>query len=135
MYRFFPAGVPHSIQAVADGVEFLLVFNQGTFSEDGTDLVSEFLLRNPKEVLAKNFDAGIGVVSSFEELQSIQSTSTSVTASDIAAGVHWPCSLWCMPSMRKGIPAVSAASNSAPESSPGAAVTSFSLPVTCGTSL
>ncbi|GAB7362579.1 hypothetical protein MBLNU230_g2894t1 [Neophaeotheca triangularis] len=56
---FFPAGVPHNIQATPDGVEFLLVFNQGTFSEDGTDLVSELFLRNPKEVLAKNFQTDV----------------------------------------------------------------------------
>lgn len=51
---FFPAGVPHSIQAFEDGVEFLLVFDQGDFSEDGTFLVSELFQRNPKSVLAKD---------------------------------------------------------------------------------
>ena len=56
---FFPAGVPHSIQALDQGVEFLLVFNQGYFSEDDTDLISELFLRNPKEVLAKNFQTDI----------------------------------------------------------------------------
>ncbi|OCT49050.1 Oxalate decarboxylase OxdC [Cladophialophora carrionii] len=56
---FFPAGIPHSIQASPDGVEFLLVFSQGDFSEDATDLVSELFLRNPKEVLAKNFQTDI----------------------------------------------------------------------------
>lgn len=52
---FFPAGVPHSIQALEDGVEFLLVFDDGEFSEDNTFLVSELFERNPKAVLAKNF--------------------------------------------------------------------------------
>lgn len=33
---FFPAGVPHSIQALDEGCEFLLVFDDGSFSEDGT---------------------------------------------------------------------------------------------------
>ena len=56
---FFPAGVPHSIQATEEGVEFLLVFNQGGFSEDDTDLVSELFARNPREVLAKNFQTDI----------------------------------------------------------------------------
>lgn len=51
---FFPAGVPHSIQAFGDGVEFLLVFDEGDFSEDNTFLVSELFERNPKSVLAKN---------------------------------------------------------------------------------
>ncbi len=33
--------------------EFLLVFNQGSFSEDGTFLLSEWLAHTPPEVLAK----------------------------------------------------------------------------------
>jgi oxalate decarboxylase len=51
----FPAGYPHSIQGLGpDGTEFLLVFNQGSFSEDGTMLVSEWIALTPPEVLAKN---------------------------------------------------------------------------------
>ncbi|OAA58666.1 Bicupin, oxalate decarboxylase/oxidase [Cordyceps fumosorosea ARSEF 2679] len=53
---FFPAGVPHSIQAFEKGVEFLLVFDQGDFDENGTFLVSEMFARTPTSVLAKNFD-------------------------------------------------------------------------------
>jgi len=51
---FFPAGIPHSIQAFESGVEFLLVFDDGSFSEDETFLVSELFERNPKSVLAKD---------------------------------------------------------------------------------
>ena len=51
---FFPAGIPHSIQASEAGVEFLLVFDDGEFSEDETFLVSELFERNPKSVLAKD---------------------------------------------------------------------------------
>ncbi len=51
----FPAGFPHSIQGLdPDGTEFLLVFNQGAFSEDGTMLLSEWIAHAPPEVLAKN---------------------------------------------------------------------------------
>jgi oxalate decarboxylase len=51
----FPAGFPHSIQGPGpDGTEFLLVFNQGNFSEDGTMLLSEWVAHTPPEVLAKN---------------------------------------------------------------------------------
>ena len=51
----FPAGFPHSIQGLGpDGTEFLLVFNQGNFSEDGTMLLSEWVAHMPPEVLAKN---------------------------------------------------------------------------------
>jgi oxalate decarboxylase len=58
----FPAGFPHSIQGLGpDGTEFLLVFNQGNFSEDGTMLLSEFVAHMPPEVLQKNtgLDASI----------------------------------------------------------------------------
>jgi len=52
----FPAGHPHSIQGLdPDGSEFLLVFNQGDFSEDGTMLLSEWMAHTPTEVLMKNF--------------------------------------------------------------------------------
>jgi oxalate decarboxylase len=51
----FPAGHPHSIQGLGpDGTEFLLVFNQGMFSEDGTMLLSETVAHIPTEVLVKN---------------------------------------------------------------------------------
>ncbi|TVY89378.1 Oxalate decarboxylase, partial [Lachnellula willkommii] len=62
---FFPAGVPHSIQALDEGSEFLIVFDDGTFSEDGTSLVSELFMRNPKEVLSKNLQTP---VSAFDDL-------------------------------------------------------------------
>jgi oxalate decarboxylase len=55
----FPAGFPHSIQGLdPDGTEFLLVFNQGHFSEDGTMLLSEWMAHTPTEVLMKNFGLG-----------------------------------------------------------------------------
>jgi quercetin dioxygenase-like cupin family protein len=62
---FFPSGIPHSIQAFEEGAEFLLVFDQGDFSEDGTFLVSETFMRNPIEVLSKNFHAD---VSAFKDI-------------------------------------------------------------------
>jgi oxalate decarboxylase len=53
---YFPAGHPHSIQGLGpNGGEFLLVFNQGLFSEDNTFLPSEWLAHTPREVLSKNF--------------------------------------------------------------------------------
>ncbi|KAA8648403.1 hypothetical protein EYZ11_000382 [Aspergillus tanneri] len=51
---FFPPGVPHSIQALDVGVEFLLVFDDGSFSEDNTFLASEVFAHNPKSVLSRN---------------------------------------------------------------------------------
>lgn len=55
----FPAGAPHSIQALGDeGCEFLLVFNQGDFSEESTLLLSDWLKHTPPEILERNFGLG-----------------------------------------------------------------------------
>jgi oxalate decarboxylase len=52
---YFPAGLPHSIQGMEDGgCEFLLVFDQGDFSEDDTFLLSEFLAHTSPELVEKN---------------------------------------------------------------------------------
>ena len=52
---FFPAGFPHSIQGLGpDGCQFLLVFDEGLFSEDNTFLLSDFVAHVPPDVLTKN---------------------------------------------------------------------------------
>jgi oxalate decarboxylase len=52
----FPSGIPHSIQGLeGDGCEFLLVFDDGDFSEDDTFSLTDWLAHTPREVLAKNF--------------------------------------------------------------------------------
>jgi oxalate decarboxylase len=53
---FFPPGIPHSIQGLGpDGCEFMLVFDDGHFSESETVLLSNAIRHAPREVLAKNF--------------------------------------------------------------------------------
>lgn len=53
---YFPAGHPHSLQGLSKGgCEFLLVFDDGNFSEDSTFLLSDWIAHTPKSVLAKNF--------------------------------------------------------------------------------
>ncbi len=53
---YFPAGYPHSIQGLGpDGCEFLLVFDEGSFSEYQTFLISDWVAHTPREVLSKNF--------------------------------------------------------------------------------
>jgi len=53
---FFPSGVPHSIQGLnPDGCEFLLVFDDGDFSESETVLLSDSITHLPTEILSKNF--------------------------------------------------------------------------------
>ena len=51
----FPSGIPHSIQGLEEGCEFLLVFDSGNFSEDSTFLITDWFNCTPKDILAKNF--------------------------------------------------------------------------------
>jgi oxalate decarboxylase len=51
----FPSGIPHSIQALEGGCEFLLVFDDGNFSENETFLLTDWFAHTPPAVLAKNF--------------------------------------------------------------------------------
>src|ERR1051326_2512215 len=53
---YFPTGIPHSIQGLKpDGAKFLLVFDDGHFSEYETVLLSDWMAHTPREILAKNF--------------------------------------------------------------------------------
>ncbi|MGB7282553.1 MAG: cupin domain-containing protein [Candidatus Acidiferrum sp.] len=53
---YFPTGIPHSIQGLPpDGTEFLLVFDDGNFSEYETVLLTDWMAHTPPEVVAKNF--------------------------------------------------------------------------------
>ena len=53
---YFPAGIPHSIQGLSpDGAEFLLVFDDGNFSEHETVLLSDIMAHTPREVTSKDF--------------------------------------------------------------------------------
>ncbi|CAI6302721.1 oxalate decarboxylase family bicupin [Bacillus subtilis] len=52
---YFPSGLPHSIQALDEGAEFLLVFDDGSFSENSTFQLTDWLAHTPKEVIAANF--------------------------------------------------------------------------------
>ncbi|KAI0033640.1 oxalate oxidase [Vararia minispora EC-137] len=62
MVWYFPAGYPHTLQATGDseeGSEFLLVLDDGTFSEDDTFLLSDWLSHVPMEALSKSFQTDI----------------------------------------------------------------------------
>ena len=65
---YFAAGIPHSIQGIeGDGCEFLLVFDDGNFSEEETFLLSDWLAHTPKEILAKNFGVAESAFASIPE--------------------------------------------------------------------
>lgn len=56
---YFPPGIPHSIQGLEEGCEFLLVFDDGNFSDLNTLSISDWFAHTPKEVLSANFGVPI----------------------------------------------------------------------------
>jgi oxalate decarboxylase len=85
----FPSGIPHSIQGLeGDGCEFLLVFDDGNFSEDSTFSVTDWLAHTPREVLAKNFGVPEAAFAGIpeKELFIFQSTIPGPLAADKVAG-------------------------------------------------
>lgn len=61
----FEGGMAHSIQALEEGCEFLLVFSDATFSENNTMLLTDWLAHTPRDIIAANFRK------TEEELQSL----------------------------------------------------------------
>lgn len=95
---YFPTGIPHSIQGLApDGAEFLLVFDDGNFSEYATVLLSEWMAHTPREILAKNFGTNSRALEKMrtEELFIFQSEVPPPLAEDqrAAAGTLGPSAL------------------------------------------
>ena len=61
----FEAGLPHSIQALDQGCEFLLVFSEPDFSENNTFLLTDWFAHTPQDVVAANFRKTPGEISAF----------------------------------------------------------------------
>lgn len=55
---YFPPGLPHSIQGL-EHCEFLLVFDDGSFSDLNTLSISDWFAHTPKDVLSANFGVPI----------------------------------------------------------------------------
>lgn len=53
---YFPKGYGHSIQATGESeCHFILIFDNGNFSEDHTFSITDFIASVPKEIVAQNF--------------------------------------------------------------------------------
>jgi oxalate decarboxylase len=66
---YFPEGLPHSIQGLEEGCEFLLVFDDGHFSDLSTLSISDWFAHTPKEVLSANFGISENVFNSIPSQQ------------------------------------------------------------------
>ncbi len=51
----FPKNIPHSIQGLREGCEFLMFFDKGDYSEHNTFSISELFAHMPMDVLSANF--------------------------------------------------------------------------------
>jgi oxalate decarboxylase len=78
---YFPSGIPHSIQGLDAGCEFLLVFDDGNFSENETFLLTDWFAHTPPGILAKNF--GLPVGSAFDNLPSDPDRERYIFAGDV----------------------------------------------------
>ena len=85
----FRAGLPHSIQALADGCEFLLVFDDGAFSENETFLLTDWFKHTPLQVLAKNLGVSESALANIPQI-----LITSGTSSPARYPRRWPTT-WC----------------------------------------
>jgi oxalate decarboxylase len=63
----FEKGLPHSIQALDQGCEFLLVFSEPDFSENNTFLVTDWFAHTPQEVVAANFRKTLSEIAAFPD--------------------------------------------------------------------
>lgn len=52
---YFPPGIPHTIQGLDEGCEFLLIFDDGSFSDLNTLSISDWFVHTPRDVLSANF--------------------------------------------------------------------------------
>jgi len=60
---YFPSGVPHSLQGLGEnGTEFLLVFDDGNFSEESTFILTDWLGELRLPFLPTNAIEGVFIV-------------------------------------------------------------------------
>lgn len=65
----FEAGLPHSIQGLDQGCEFLLVFSEPDFQENNTFLLSDFIAHLPQDVIAANLKKTEDEIAAFPKLE------------------------------------------------------------------
>ena len=86
---YFPRGHGHSIQGLGPGAcQFILVFDNGYFSEFGTFSITDWLAHTPPEVLAKNLGVPAATFASFpkREVYLVKGPVPSPLPADPAAG-------------------------------------------------
>src|SRR5215469_6288614 len=100
---YFPAGIPHSIQGLSpDGAEFLLIFDDGNFSEHETVLLSDIMAHTPREIVSKNFGIEGNSLEGIprEELFIFQAPVPGPLPQDQEAAAHSVLRAWISPSVR-----------------------------------
>ena len=114
---YFPRGHGHSIQGIGPGVcTFVLVFDNGYFSEFGTFSISDWVGHTPAETLAKNFGVPAATFANFpkSEVYIAQGQVPPALPDDPAAGTlkprRSPIATACSRKSRRVFPAAACAS-------------------------
>jgi oxalate decarboxylase len=88
---YFPRGYGHMLECLGDEpCHFILIFDNGYFSEFGTFSISDWMAQAPKELLAKNFGLSASTFASFpkKEVYFAQGSLPPVPAAPPLAGMH-----------------------------------------------
>ena len=65
---YFPRGHGHSIEGLSpDGTTFMLVFDNGAFSEFATFSITDWLAQTPREIVSKNLQTGVNELKNLPE--------------------------------------------------------------------
>jgi oxalate decarboxylase len=95
---YFPPGIPHSIQGLdPDGAEFILVFDDGSFDEENTFMITDWFKHTPTEVLAKNFGVPaslLGPIPDQSERYIFSAPVPGALSSDKIPGISSATGLW-----------------------------------------
>jgi oxalate decarboxylase len=88
---YFPRGYGHMLECLGDEpCHFILIFDNGYFSEFGTFSISDWIAHTPKELLAKNFGLPASTFSTFpkKEVYFAEGSLPPVPAAAPLAGNH-----------------------------------------------
>ena len=82
---FFPRGHGHSIEGLGpNGTTFVLVFNDGTFSEFATFSITDWFAHTPLDVLAKNLGVPVSTFADFPKQEAY------ISLGAVPGPIPWP---------------------------------------------
>jgi len=88
---YFPSGVPHSLQGLSpNGTEFLLIFDDGNFSEESTFILTDWLGTSPISCLSLFATNSSSTYTKIRDLQELQFSTRNLRTHPRQREVHLP---------------------------------------------